>query len=249
MKICGFIQVCNELRKGNLLRCLNNIWKYCDYVVAYDDGSTDGSDVALEKRGCDVLRGRKNDFINETTHKQKLLEFALKKHSDIDWFFWLDADEVLDADGTKNLKSFCRNAEADGYLFNEITLWRSDCWARRDYLGYGKFLRLWRNSGDLKFEIRTELHANQFPQGIRRIDGSRFSVIHYGYATKRAIVERWIERTSLGVPISIRARCVDESGMVLERIPDSVFPEGCEPKRKKKPTPVKYPEIDSAVIR
>ncbi|MHA1852564.1 MAG: glycosyltransferase family 2 protein [Candidatus Heimdallarchaeaceae archaeon] len=244
MKICGFLQVYNELKKGNLIRCLNNLKYYCDYIAVYDDGSTDGSNKVLKRYGCDIIRNEKNDFLAERKHEQELLEFAIKKHPDITWFFLLDADEVLDANGTKNIRKFCETADKEGYYFPEITLWRSDCWARVDYLGHGRFLRLWKNTGKIRFNTSRGLHQDYFYQGPRTVGDAPFSVIHYGYATKEAIIRRWIERTKLGVPFNIRKKCIDESNMILVRIPDYRFPKGCKPKRTRKPKPIRYPECE-----
>ncbi len=242
--ICGFVQCYNEESKGNLRRCLDNMQRYCDEIAFYDDGSTDNSvEVAKEYTGL-ILEGKENDFLNETAHKQQLLEFALKKRPDIDWFFWLDCDEVLDRKGTNSLRDFCEFASgADGYWFPEITLWRSDCWARKDYLGSGKFLRLWRNNGRLKFAVGKGLHLDLFPQGLGKQGLAPFTVIHYGYSTYRFIVDRWRERTAHGVPVEIRKKCLDESGLVLEHVSHELFPEGCEPKICKKPKPIEYGEL------
>ena len=61
MKICGFLQIYNELEKGNLKRCITNLKKYCDYIAVYDDGSTDGSFDYLVEQECILLKGAKND--------------------------------------------------------------------------------------------------------------------------------------------------------------------------------------------
>ena len=245
MKICGFLQVYNELEKGNLKRCITNMKKYCDYICVFDDGSTDGSTEYLIKEGCKVIKGLKNDFLNETSHKQQLLDFALKHCLDIDWFFWLDADEVLDANGTKNLREFCEKADKEGYYFPEITLWRSESWARKDYLGNGRFLRLWKNNGNLKFNIAHGLHNQLYPEGLSSLGDAPFNVIHYGYATKKAVVDRFIERTKYGVPFDFRKKGIDESEMILESVSPNLFPEGCEPIRTEKPQPIKYPECEA----
>ena len=71
MKLCGFLKVYNELKRGNLKRCLNNMKAYCDYIVAFDDGSTDGSRNFLEEQGCDVIGREKNDFLNERIDEYK----------------------------------------------------------------------------------------------------------------------------------------------------------------------------------
>ena len=240
MKICGFLQVFNEVEKGNLRRCLDNLKKYCDYIVVYNDGSTDNSLEMAKEYAEIVIDGNKNDFLNETTHKQQLLDKTLKWLTDIDWFFWLDADEVLDRSGTEQLRPFLENADKEGYFCPELTLWRSQCYVRRDYLGYGKFLRAWKNNGNLRFNIANKLHAVMFPQGLRTTSISPFSVIHYGYATKKAIVDRWHERTRLGVPVNIRKKGLDESNMVLEHLSHNIFPKGCEPTECIKPKEINY---------
>lgn len=240
MKICGFVQCYNEESKGNLRRCLNNLQKYCDVIAVYDDGSTDDSIKVIKEYTDLILEGKENDFLNETTHKQQLLNLIEKEEPGIDWYFWLDCDEVLDRNGTKELRKFCESASADGYWFPEITLWRSESWARKDYLGQGKFLRLWRNNGNLKFWLGKGLHLNLFPQGLHKQSIAPFNVIHYGYSTYEFIVNRWKERTKHGVPVEIRKKCLDESALVLEHVSDDLFPEGCEPKNCEKPRPIKY---------
>lgn len=247
MKICGFLQVYNELEKGNLERCINNLKKYCDLIAVYDDGSIDGSSDYLLANECIIIKSGYNEFLDETAHKQRLLDFVLQSHKDIDWFFWLDADEILDANGTKNIRKFCEKADKEGYEFPFITLWRSDCWARNDYLGNVKKIMLWKNNGRLKFRIIKGLHGILHPDGLSSIGPAPFSIIHYGYSTKKLIVDRFIERTKHGVPFDFRKKGIDESKMILEYVSHELFPEGCEPKRTEKPKPIKYPECEKLI--
>lgn len=240
VKICGFMQVYNEMLTGHLPRVIQNFKEFCDYIVVFDDASTDGSAEYCEKKGCYVVRGTKNNFINETSNKQILLEKANEKYKDIDWFFWLDADEVLEVRGVHEIRNLCRRGKYEGYSFPEITLWRSDCWMRKDYLGNGRFIRLWKNKPELKFNIKTGLHNQLYPNGINSILDTGYQVIHYGYAKKKFIEDRWVQRTKLGVPKDIRIKGIQEQNMVLELVPDNIFPEYCKPVRREKPKPITY---------
>ena len=224
MRLCVFAQCYNELSKGNLLRWLSHVRQYADWVVVYDDGSTDGS-ADLLKREVDIfIDGRVNDFREEIAHKQALMDQCLKAEPPIDWFLWLDIDEVLDRIGTGSLREFCERAGLQAYYFPEITLWRSGCWMRRDYLGQGTFLRLWRNDGKMRFPECHRLHGQQYPQGLVAQGDAFFSVIHYGYASTDQILSRWFTRNRLGVPVAGREPCLDESRMLLEHVPHDAFP-------------------------
>lgn len=244
MKICGFLKIYNELERGNLQRCLKNLKAYCDYIAVFDDGSTDNSREFLKEQCCDVIGSKKNDFLNERIDEQKLLEFALKTHPDIDWFILLDADEVLDANGTKNIRKFLEKVDREGYYSREITLWRSDCWARIDYLGWGRFLRAWKNTGRIKFNQIRGLHVEWFERGPQTTGDMPFYTIHYGYATKEAIVRRWKKGTKLGITFEIRKKGIFEENMVLRHVPHHMFPPGCKPKICRKPKPIRYPECE-----
>ncbi len=239
MKLCGFVQVYNEVERGNLHRCLRNLRAYCDDIAVYDDGSTDNSAAVARAMGCHVLRGDRNDHTQETLHKQRLLDFIGERIAP-DYVFWLDADEVLDADGTAGgVRALC-DGGPHSFDFEEVTLWRSHLWRRMDYLGRGRFCRLWRCDQPLRIPPAIGLHRQLYPNGLQ-IKPAPFKVLHFGYATREAIERRWIERTRLGVPKHIRARGIDESRMVLEPVPREWFPPGVEvPRREPMPTPIEY---------
>jgi SAM-dependent methyltransferase len=227
-KICGFLQTYNGLEHGDIQRCITNLKKFCDYIVVYDDASTDGTGDYCRENGCDVLSSEDNHFLNETQNKQKLLEFALNLHDDIDWFFWLDDDEILDKNGCDNIKDFLSSSKFDSHSFTELNLWRSNCWERLDYLGRGKFSRAWRNNGYLYFPKSYGLHKCVVPDGRHGGESAApFNVIHYGYSSQERIEQRWIERNALGVPLTLSGRNnqFDETKAKFEKIPDDLFPE------------------------
>lgn len=228
MNLVGFLMQYNEASKGNLHRCLENLSTYCNHIVVYDDGSTDNSLEIIREYTDFVIAGKSNDFLQETAHRQQLLELALGL--DPDYIFWLDADETLDANGTYGgLRRLCDGKHS--YLFEEVTLWRSPAWRRMDYLGQGRFLRLWNVKDIQSIPRATGLHRQLYPSGLQHVAGAPYRVLHYGYATREAIEARWRERSRLGVPVEQRRQGLQEQNMKLEPVPQEWFP---------KPRPTQY---------
>jgi len=245
MKICGFVQTYNGTEHGDIQRCITNLKRFCDYTVVYDDGSTDASVDFCLKNNCNVLRGGDNDFLNETQHKQKLLEFALNLYDDIDWFFWLDDDEILDRNGCLSIRQFLGDAKHDSYSMRELNLWRSESWERTDYPGRSHFCRAWKNSGRLNFPQSHGLHKCVVPPGLSPAD-TKFNVIHYGYSSQDRIEERWVSRNRLGVPIKLsnRHKQFDESVANFQKIPDDLFPEENIPiPEHEPPSPAQWSDV------
>ena len=239
MKICGFLQVYNELEKGNLKRCINNLKKYCDYIVVYDDGSIDDSIDYLKKEGCSVIRGERNDFRNEIKHYQLLLNFALNKFSDIDWFFQISADEILSIEGIKKIREICENAdkEIDGFSLGQVNLWRGYGWYRTDFYQQS-FVRLWRNKSGIKYNIEYGLHHKQYPDGInniKHIENQDIKILHFAFLTDELLIKVYKERVSLGVPIQIAKMRIDETNLQLSKVNLDWFPEDVEIGNTEKP--------------
>ena len=133
MKLIAFIQMYNEATKGNLVRCLENVRQWADEICIYDDGSTDNSVEIAERFTKHIIRGKQNDFCRELTHKQELLEYALRLSPD--WIMWIDCDEIMDRDATEGgLRRLAEDAPegVDAFCFRQINLWRSQTFARTD---------------------------------------------------------------------------------------------------------------------
>ena len=194
MKIVAFIQMYNEVTKGNLERCLINCKQWADDIVIYDDASTDNSVEVASKYTKYIIRGAINNFYEELDHKQQLLKYALTLNPD--WIMWVDCDEILDRNGT--LGGLRKTAEVgltkdvDAYSFHETNLWRSQTYYRTDTLfDKGWFVRLWKVKPGMSFLVESGLHKVLFPKTIQenKIVKSDIRVLHYGFADYKYTLE------------------------------------------------------------
>jgi glycosyltransferase involved in cell wall biosynthesis len=224
-------QIYNELRKDNLERFINNVLPIVSHLVVYDDDSTDGSYEYLLRRTPYVIRGTKNDFINERSHKQLLLEEALKLNPD--FILWLDADEVLTANAAEKLQELCRHCDEnqiDAVNMHEINLWRSHSWQRLDSLyDQGWFCRLWRVVPGIRFnETKPGLHQPLFPSTIRNVKWTLdVQVLHYGFSSKQQLAYKYLVYKSHGQRgYDMLDRLISEEKLVTAKVPQELFPDG-----------------------
>jgi predicted O-methyltransferase YrrM len=224
-------QIFNELRKGNLERFAKYVKPLVDALVVYDDGSTDGSYEYMLTQTPYVIRGIKNEFDHEISHKQILLQEALKLNPD--FILWLDADEVLTASASDELQSLCdmcAQNQIDGVALHEINLWRSHTWRRLDSLyDVGWFVRLWRVTPDIRFEdIRPGLHQRPYPSTIKRLHWTEaVQVLHYGFASEQNLAHKYLIYQSHGQSgYDMLDRLISEEHLVLEKVPADSFPDG-----------------------
>jgi glycosyltransferase involved in cell wall biosynthesis len=230
-KIVGICQIFNELEKGNLERFVKHIEPLVDALVVYDDGSTDGSYEYMLKRTPHVIRGAKNDFVNEIAHKQILLAKALELSPD--FILWLDADEVLTANATRTklneLCEYCVEKDLDGLDFHELNIWRSHSWRRLDSrYGDGRFTRLWRVRPGMNFgEPESGLHTRVVPPSIQKVEKiSDVAVIHYGFSSKKQLAYKYLVYRSHGQRGYNRLdRLISEEKLATEKIPKDLFPD------------------------
>ena len=217
MKLTCIVQIYNEMDKDNLVRFMDSVKVYCDALVVYNDGCTDGTMEYLMKENhldkhmseIEFIHGKENNFKNEIQHKQLMLEKAIEMKSD--WIFWLDCDEVVEAKGEAGgIRGVCENATCDAYGFKEVNLWRDPCFYRLDNAyNDGEFCRLWRNTGELHYDDRPGLHQRQYPNGIDRIETADIKVIHYGFSSDSRIIDKYLTYRSHG-----------QSGWALNRLID-----------------------------
>ena len=227
IRLIGFLQIHNESKKGNLERVLKHISKFCDDIVIYDDGSTDNSYDIASKFTKNIIRSPVNDFKNEISHKQKLLELGLSLNPD--WIVWLDADEVFDRDGELYaIRSLCKygeNEKIDGFSFLEFNLWDGLSQYRVDELWHKLWtVRLWRNNGDLMFGKGAGLHVQVRPDGIDKICRTDVKVIHYGFSSKEKIDEKYQMYKSHGQTGRLLERIKDEKDINLKPFSRDWFP-------------------------
>jgi glycosyltransferase involved in cell wall biosynthesis len=200
--ICGFLKVRNEvIREGNIHRVLANMERYCDAAVICDDASSDGTrEIVAEwcTRLNDPLsvgafrffsiKPEEQNFRNELAVKQRMLDVVhqIKPH----FVMWMDGDETLDRMGTGHLRTFCEgnlSTHIKAWRFHYTQFWRGTRHARTDE-GFddGHFIKLWRYSPDLTFDVREGTHHAQFPLQIMaafyagQIADAPFECLHYG---------------------------------------------------------------------
>lgn len=229
--IVGMCQIYNELRKENLERFIKYIKPLVDALVVYDDGSTDGSYEYLLQHTPYVIRGVRNDFAYERSHKQVLLQETLKLKPD--FILWLDADEVLTANAADQLQglcAYCVENQIDGLSFHELNLWRSHSWRRLDSLyDTGWFVRLWRVTPDMRYEdAKPGLHQSQYPSTIRNIVQVRgVEVLHYGFSSEKRLAYKYLVYKSHGQRgYDMLDRLISEEKLVVQKVPKELFPEG-----------------------
>jgi len=221
MKLTCIAQIYNELEKDNLPRFIDSVKRYCDALIIYNDGCTDGSMEYLARgdflgdqlKEILFINGERNDFKNEIQHKQKLIDKAIEIESD--WIFWLDADETIEAAGENGgIRNICETATDDAYGFKEVNLWRNPCFYRLDNAyNDGEFCRLWRNTGELYYDDRPGLHQRQYPNGIGKIVTADIKVIHYGFSSDSRIIDKYVTYRSHGQSGWELHRLIDERGL------------------------------------
>lgn len=237
--IVGFLKVRNEIiRNGNIYRCLANLEQVCDDIYAIDDASYDGTyEYLVQRLGEDhVLRipPEQHNFGEELKWKQALLQ-KIHRDGPHGYILWQDADEVLDAKATLTLRQFCKdnleNTKVKGWSFHYTQLWVNSSYARTDD-GFdgGQFLKLWRYSPDLTFDVILGTHQPQMPQQILRafyegnVVKAPFDIIHYGnYGVnlKFKCIQYW------GGMGGVERHMFFENG-TYRKVPDNLFPEGVD---------------------
>lgn len=219
MKIVAMIMAYNELKQGNLRRCLDSVSRYCDDICIYDDASTDGSIEVYQEYDATVLYAVYNDFKNELLHKQAQLEKI--KAMGADWVWRIDCDEIVEKRGEDGaLRELCETTKHDSWAFHTVNLWRSPCFFRTDS-SYNDvvFNRLWRMPPDgLHFKVEEGLHLTNYPIGMTDNEGfTDLQLLHYGFASDKALIDKYKMYESHGQSGWKLLRLVDERGLKVGR--------------------------------
>jgi glycosyltransferase involved in cell wall biosynthesis len=231
MKLVGMVQTYNEMANGNLERCLESLIKYCDRVIVYNDGSTDDTKdylfdmqravfkehIDVQARDLYVINSETNDFKNELAHKQTMV--ALAREIGADWILRMDADEVIEPRGEQEIRDLLSDTDKTGWAFHMTNLWRSEAFYRVDN-GYNNviFNRLWRVHPDLHFNVERGLHLTNYPVGATDKEGfSDLEIIHYGFASDKAIVDKYHMYKAHGQSGQALDRLINERGLMVRR--------------------------------
>lgn len=196
--IVGFLKVRDEnVREGNIHRCLTNMRRFCDTIVACDDGSADGTRQILEREippdQLILVDPKDHDFRNELRVKQRMMAIVdrLRPH----WVWWQDGDEELEPAGVNAIRKLCeeqKDSAYDAYRFHYIQLWQTALWHRvDDGFNEGSYLKLWKWNPGLRFVDEYGTHHQQFPQQINlgRVPTAPWKIVHWGNYGKNLVMK------------------------------------------------------------
>ncbi len=229
----GILQVFNELSEhpDYLPRVVASMRRVCKSIVAYDDGSTDGTDKWLADNVDHLIRGERNDWKAEIAHKQAMLDVAAK--STPHWILWLDADEELTPQATDTIHAREKDWQAQGVTgvqILETNLWRSREFHRVDRAyDRGWFVRLWRWRAGMSYEApgKLGLHQRQHPAGVDRrllrLPPDQGRVIHYSWDSPEKIARKHLRYAALGQKGEDLHRLLDSPRAVLQPVDPAWF--------------------------
>jgi hypothetical protein len=213
MKIYAFIQMYNESITGHLVRCLENCKEWASNIILYDDKSTDNSVEIASNYTKHIILGEKNEWTKETSHKQKMLNYIHEMTEKPDWILWIDCDEIVCKNTIKNIYTLCnnnQNKDIDAFSFQQINLWRSETYYRKDGPLYGEnprgagwFVRLWKYNNNLKMEEKIGPDQRLYPINIKTIEPCDFKIIHYGFSNYKNLMKH------IGTHLSTKEQLID----------------------------------------
>jgi glycosyltransferase involved in cell wall biosynthesis len=228
MKIVAIVQLFNELSSGFLEQFCKYNLEVFDEVIAYDDGSYDGTASYCRENGITVIESRVNNFCGEIVHKAALIKLA--DELEAEFIVSLDADEII-VNTRDELEVMCASLvenNVDGYESNFINLWRSWNYKRKDSL-FDDFkpVKLWRHvSGEIPFSnVSDGLHQRLYPDYVQRVEfNSELIILHTGFSTQDRILDKFVRYRKYGQSGFELMRFVDESKLVLEKVEGKYLP-------------------------
>ncbi len=110
-------------------------------------------------------------------------------------------------------------------------MWRSDIHYRIDNsyhdLSQG-VCAIWRNNGNLSFDMIDGLHRTQYPNGIVKMIKINFNIIHRGFATDYQIMTKYDVYKLNGQNGWALDRLLDEGTLNVNQINKNMLPEWFE---------------------
>lgn len=193
MKIVGFAQLHEELRRGFLPWWMESMERVCDVIYIWDQNSQDGSrDYYREHPKCVVHEHHCNDFLREIACKRQLLAQVKQEQPDADWIFSMDGDTVLEELAHRKIRPYLETTKADNVLLHHLNLWRGNTHHRVDSGFDGKVnghVCLWRVNDTCEIAPAHGLHKPQYPVG-RDSEVAPYHLLHFGFGTDEALYER-----------------------------------------------------------
>lgn len=163
--ICAMICLKNE--EEGIEETLNDLIQWVDYIVVFNDGSTDRSSEIIRQypKVVDVFDSPpKGNVRTEAKDRKKLYEMA--KATGADWILAIDSDEVFENSMKWQVFDLVSDPDINLYYAHQINFWRSLTNYRVDELwDKGWFARLFRDLDGLTCGI-TQEHCGLVPHNI-----------------------------------------------------------------------------------
>ncbi len=173
------LRVKNEAK--NLPRCLANLEKFCDHIVAYDDGSTDDTLKILDSHPLvrHVVSMQKGYY--HETHDRSIA-LALATLTKPDWIIKMDADETLDDFGAANIRRLMKVPGIKAWTCHRFNFVDGETQGDAEIM----HPLLFRHEPGKVFYFNIKFHkafpnVDKIPGGWGRVN---FRVKHYGYVDK-----------------------------------------------------------------
>ncbi len=193
-KVCAMICMKNE--EELIENCINDLIMYVDYIVIFNDGSTDKSLEIVKRyeKVVDIYNEKaKGNIRTEGKDRQKLLKMAQK--TGCAWILMIDADEIMDDIYKTEIFKEMRIKKINMYHYLSYNFWRSYDKYRVDEVWFkGWFAKLFRNLKGLKYNTKEKEHCGSIPTNIpgapqwynhqksTHAAKSQVRIKHYGYA-------------------------------------------------------------------
>ena len=236
VKLVGYAQAKNELRKGHLVRFLENFSRVVDEFVIYDDGSDDGSQEVYKTYTDHIIQGPGNEFQHEAKMSQACLNYC-RDVLNGDWCIWQDCDALFDRAATdegaiRKLIDIANGPQypMDAWRFHYVNTYLNPWWQRMD----DRFNDLWamalfRLTPDLSYDLTPGLHRARHPEGIKEWrDQTMSQIIHLGFASPEWIEAKYRQYKPHQSGWALN-RLINTHGMELQKLPDDSFPSHWQP--------------------
>jgi len=183
----------------HLERVLNQATEYIDHAVILDDASKDNTVELCQE----ILQGipltlhsnKEHQFHNEILLRKQLWEMALSTPSE--WIIILDADEMFEEDGPKQLRELLNHSSHVDYIsFRLFDLWTENHYREDSLWQAHKWYRpfIVRNIPDFQAKWQeTPQHCGRFPKNIIDLRGgtSPLRIKHLGWVRPQDRLEKY----------------------------------------------------------
>jgi len=171
---------------GDLPGYLRSAARFCDAIVALDDGSTDDTRALLQASPLVkvlLTNPRREGYRGwkDGENRNRLLRAAAELKPE--WILWIDADERMDAGDAAALREFVRRDALPGCVYGFEHYWM---WGRRRYDPRCSWIFRLFDYEPGQTLPRRRLHFNPVPTGIppRAWIRTTIRVQHLGVATE-----------------------------------------------------------------